>query len=130
MSDHACINPDCPICAVRSYSKPQLRRIAAQVAADGEDSSPAATDATVPACPVCGESSYQVFMAGDGELGLRAVDHIGCVRKLACCGNCAASHDVDGIYMELCKHGGHAPDLELEPSESCEFTPSRWERLP
>ena len=33
-------------------------------------------------CPVCGKSDFEVFTAEDGELGTRAVSHIGCVRKL------------------------------------------------
>ena len=33
-------------------------------------------------CPVCGRTDTETFTAADGELGTRAVSHIGCVRGL------------------------------------------------
>ena len=33
-------------------------------------------------CPVCGRGDGEVFMAGDGETGSRAVSHIACVERL------------------------------------------------
>ena len=44
-------------------------------------------------CPRCGKMSSEVFVAGDGELGSRSVDHIPCVIEAEAALKCAEKPD-------------------------------------
>jgi len=101
-------------------------------------------------CPVCGKGKYQLLDGIDGpiENPTQPVSHLACVEHIAedfdklqrekkhaeaelaalkCCGNCERYQWPAYGQPLLC--GANEPgldDLEVEPHDSCRWTPARW----